>query len=64
MLSKTLFSRSIINKLILRMNYNPPCPQPKNVIGLNPHYDEASLNNASPHYANDIKGLQISKDGQ
>jgi len=24
------------------MNYHPPCPQPKNVIGLNPYSDEAA----------------------
>jgi len=45
-----------------RMNYYPPCPQPENVIGLNPHSDADALTILLQ--ANDIEGLQIRKDGQ
>ncbi|KEH17522.1 putative thebaine 6-O-demethylase [Medicago truncatula] len=45
-----------------RMNYYPPCPQPENVIGLNPHSDADCLTILLQ--ANDIEGLQIRKDGQ
>jgi isopenicillin N synthase-like dioxygenase len=44
------------------MNYYPPCPQPENVIGLNPHSDAAALTILLQ--ANEIEGLQIRKDGQ
>ncbi|XP_058775670.1 protein SRG1-like [Vicia villosa] len=46
----------------MRMNYYPLCPQPENVIGLNPHSDAAALTILLQ--ANDIEGLQIRKDGQ
>jgi len=46
----------------MRMNYYPPCPQPENVIGLNPHSDANALTILLQ--ANDIEGLQIRKDGQ
>jgi len=45
-----------------RMNYYPPCPQPENVIGLNPHSDADCLTILLQ--ANDIEGLQIRKDGR
>jgi isopenicillin N synthase-like dioxygenase len=45
----------------MRMNYYPPCPQPENVIGLNPHSDAGALTILLQ--ANDIEGLQIRKDG-
>lgn len=46
----------------MRMNFYPPCPQPENVIGLNPHSDAGALTILLQ--ANDIEGLQIRKDGQ
>ncbi|KAI5437388.1 hypothetical protein KIW84_023483 [Lathyrus oleraceus] len=46
----------------MRMNLYPPCPQPENVIGLNPHSDAEALTILLQ--ANDIEGLQIRKDGQ
>jgi isopenicillin N synthase-like dioxygenase len=46
----------------MRMNYYPPCPQPENVIGLNPHSDAGLLTILLQ--ANEIEGLQIRKDGQ
>ncbi|CAK8567160.1 unnamed protein product [Lathyrus sativus] len=46
----------------IRMNYYPPCPQPENVIGLNPHSDAAALTILLQ--ASDVEGLQIKKDGQ
>ncbi|WJX57504.1 Oxoglutarate-dependent flavonoid 7-O-demethylase 1 [Trifolium repens] len=46
----------------MRMNYYPPCPQPENVIGLNPHSDAGVLTILLQ--ANEIEGLQIRKDGQ
>lgn len=46
----------------MRLNYYPPCPQPENVIGLNPHSDAGALTILLQ--ANDIEGLQIRKDGQ
>jgi hypothetical protein len=45
----------------MRFNYYPPCPQPENVIGLNPHSDAAALTILLQ--ASDIEGLQIRKDG-
>lgn len=29
---------------VMRINYYPPCPQPEQVIGLNPHSDAGALN--------------------
>ncbi|KAL5078867.1 hypothetical protein RYX36_007288 [Vicia faba] len=46
----------------MRVNYYPPCPQPENVIGLNPHSDAAALTILLQ--ASDVEGLQIKKDGQ
>ncbi|CAI8595580.1 unnamed protein product [Vicia faba] len=46
----------------MRMNFYPPCPQPENVIGLNPHSDAAALTILLQ--ATDVEGLQIRKDGQ
>jgi isopenicillin N synthase-like dioxygenase len=46
----------------MRMNFYPPCPEPENVIGLNPHSDAAALTILLQ--ANEIEGLQIRKDGQ
>lgn len=44
----------------LRMNYYPPCPQPENVIGLNPHSDSGALTILLQ--VNEVEGLQIRKD--
>jgi len=46
----------------MRMNYYPPCPQLKNVIGLKPHSDANALTILLQ--VNDTEGLQIIKDGQ
>jgi len=46
----------------MRWNLYPPCPQPENVIGLNPHSDVGALTILLQ--ANEIEGLQIRKDGQ
>src|SRR4051812_31466372 len=43
----------------MRMNYYPPCPQPENVIGLNPHSDAAALTILLQ--ASDVEGLQVKK---
>ncbi|KAK2376029.1 hypothetical protein P8452_48154 [Trifolium repens] len=45
----------------IRMNYYPPCPQPENVIGLNPHSDSGALTILLQ--VNEVEGLQIRKDG-
>ncbi|XP_027361943.1 protein SRG1-like [Abrus precatorius] len=45
----------------MRMNYYPPCPQPDQVIGLNPHSDAGALTILLQ--ANEMEGLQIKKDG-
>ncbi|WJX57960.1 hypothetical protein P8452_43464 [Trifolium repens] len=45
----------------MRMNYYPPCPQPEQVIGLNPHSDVAALTILLQ--VNEMDGLQIRKDG-
>ncbi|XP_065877307.1 oxoglutarate-dependent flavonoid 7-O-demethylase 1-like [Euphorbia lathyris] len=45
----------------MRMNYYPPCPQPDQVIGLNPHSDAGGLTILL--HVNEIEGLQIKKDG-
>ncbi|XP_057448038.1 protein SRG1-like [Lotus japonicus] len=47
---------------ITRWNYYPPCPQPENVIGLNPHSDVDALTILLQ--VNEIEGLQIRKDGK
>ncbi|KAK2376037.1 protein SRG1 [Trifolium repens] len=45
----------------IRMNYYPPCPQPDQVIGLNPHSDASGLTILLQ--VNEMQGLQIKKDG-
>ncbi|CAJ1931771.1 unnamed protein product [Sphenostylis stenocarpa] len=45
----------------MRMNYYPPCPQPEQVIGINPHSDVAALTILLQ--VNEMEGLQIRKDG-
>nr|AFK45966.1 unknown [Medicago truncatula] len=45
----------------IRMNYYPPCPQPDQVIGLNPHSDASALTILLQ--VNEMQGLQIKKDG-
>lgn len=45
----------------MRMNYYPPCPQPEQVIGLNPHSDVGALTILLQ--LNEIEGLQVRKDG-
>ncbi|XP_061345871.1 protein SRG1-like [Gastrolobium bilobum] len=45
----------------MRMNYYPPCPQPEQVIGLNPHSDAGALTILLQ--VNEMEGLQIRKDG-
>ncbi|KAI4357415.1 hypothetical protein L6164_001363 [Bauhinia variegata] len=45
----------------MRLNYYPPCPQPELVIGLNPHSDGGGLTILLQ--VNEMKGLQIRKDG-
>jgi len=45
----------------MRMNYYPPCPQPDQVIGLNPHSDAGTLTILLQ--INEMQGLQIKKDG-
>ncbi|XP_057448028.1 protein SRG1-like [Lotus japonicus] len=46
----------------MRWNYYPPCPQPENVIGLNPHSDAGVLTILLQ--VNETEGLQIRKDGK
>ncbi|XP_061340690.1 protein SRG1-like [Gastrolobium bilobum] len=46
----------------MRWNYYPPCPQPENVIGLNPHSDAGALTILLQ--ANEVEGLEIRKDGK
>ncbi|RDY10073.1 Protein SRG1, partial [Mucuna pruriens] len=46
----------------MRWNYYPPCPQPENVIGLDPHSDVGALTILLQ--INEIEGLQIKKDGK
>jgi isopenicillin N synthase-like dioxygenase len=45
----------------IKMNYYPPCPQPEQVIGLNPHSDGVVLTILME--INEIHGLQIKKEG-
>ncbi|KAF7808461.1 protein SRG1 [Senna tora] len=46
----------------MRMNYYPPCPEADKVIGLNPHSDISGITILLQ--LNEIKGLQIRKDGK
>ncbi|XP_057448034.1 protein SRG1-like isoform X1 [Lotus japonicus] len=46
----------------MRWNYYPPCPQPENVIGINPHTDAGVLTLLLQ--VNETEGLQIRKDGK
>ncbi|XP_027361945.1 protein SRG1-like [Abrus precatorius] len=46
----------------MRWNQYPPCPQPENVIGLNPHSDAGALTILLQ--VNEVDGLQIKKDGK
>lgn len=46
----------------MRWTYYPPCPQPENVIGINPHSDACALTILLQ--ANETEGLQIKKDGK
>ncbi|KAK2429915.1 protein SRG1 [Trifolium repens] len=46
---------------IIRLNYYPPCPQPHQVIGLNPHSDASALTILLQ--VNEMQGLQVKKDG-
>lgn len=43
----------------IRMNYYPPCPQPDQVIGLNPHSNANALTILLQ--VNEMQGLQIKK---
>jgi isopenicillin N synthase-like dioxygenase len=45
----------------IRMGYYPPCPQPDQVIGLNPHSDASALTILLQ--VNEMQGLQVKKDG-
>ncbi|KAK9215159.1 hypothetical protein WN944_007162 [Citrus x changshan-huyou] len=47
--------------LPFRMNYDPPCQQPEQVIGLNSHSDASALTILLQ--INEMDGLQIKKDG-
>ncbi|KAK7307009.1 hypothetical protein VNO77_39695 [Canavalia gladiata] len=47
---------------IMRWNYYPPCSQPENVIGLNPHSDSGVLTTLLQ--VNEVEGLQFKKDGK
>ncbi|KAI3831893.1 hypothetical protein MKX03_022265 [Papaver bracteatum] len=44
----------------MRINYYPPCPQPKDVIGLTPHSDGGGLTILLQ--LNEVDGLQIRKE--
>ncbi|KAL2349080.1 hypothetical protein Fmac_003080 [Flemingia macrophylla] len=46
----------------MRWNYYPPCPEPENVIGLDPHSDGGGLTILLQ--ANETDGLQVKKDGK
>lgn len=43
----------------MRWNFYPPCPQPENVIGLEPHSDSGAL---TILFQNETEGLQVEKD--
>ncbi|KAK7348954.1 hypothetical protein VNO80_23749 [Phaseolus coccineus] len=45
----------------IRINYYPPCPQPENVFGLEPHTDASALTILLQ--GNEVEGLQLKKDG-
>ncbi|KAJ3695904.1 hypothetical protein LUZ60_001281 [Juncus effusus] len=47
-------------KLLLRINFYPPCPQPDLTLGVGPHTDMSALTLLVP---NEIQGLQIFRDG-
>ncbi|XP_076904440.1 protein SRG1-like [Bidens hawaiensis] len=46
----------------VRMNYYPPCPQPKRALGFSPHSDADAL--TILYQLNETVGLQIRKDGK
>jgi len=46
---------------MMRMNYYPPCPEPKKVIGITNHSDPEALTILLQ--INEPEGLQIRKDG-
>nr|XP_043607066.1 protein SRG1-like [Erigeron canadensis] len=54
---KSLFENGL---QMMRMNYYPPCPQPEQVIGLNPHSDGMGITFLLQ--VNHVEGLQIKKD--
>ncbi|KAK9120657.1 hypothetical protein Syun_018274 [Stephania yunnanensis] len=45
----------------LRMNYQPPCPQADEVIGISPHSDASLI--TLLNQVNELEGLQIKKNG-
>ncbi|MCL7032741.1 hypothetical protein MKW94_013412 [Papaver nudicaule] len=47
---------------IMKMNYYPPCPKSKQVLGISPHSDAAALTILLQ--VNETDGLQIRKDGK
>ncbi|XP_023761102.1 protein SRG1 [Lactuca sativa] len=55
---KVLFDEGLQS---MRMNYYPPCPEPKKVIGLSPHSDQLGITFLLQ--INEVEGLQIKKDG-
>lgn len=56
---KELFSDGVQS---IRMNYYPPCPEPKKTIGFTPHSDADAL--TILYQLNKTEGLQIRKDGR
>nr|XP_043611145.1 protein SRG1-like isoform X2 [Erigeron canadensis] len=46
----------------MRMNYYPPCPEPKMALGFSPHSDADAL--TILYQLNETEGLQILKDGK
>ncbi|KAM3316439.1 hypothetical protein ACQJBY_034510 [Aegilops geniculata] len=46
--------------LMQKVNFYPPCPQPELALGFAPHTDLCAL---TVLVANDVPGLQVSKDG-
>ncbi|KAL2349078.1 hypothetical protein Fmac_003078 [Flemingia macrophylla] len=46
----------------MRWNYYPPCPQPENVIGIEPHSDAGALTILLQ--LNETEGLQIKNEGK
>lgn len=53
-----LFSEGVQS---IRMNYYPPCPEPRKAIGFTPHSDADAL--TILFQLNDTQGLQVRKDG-